>query len=295
MEGFHVESVLIALGATSDEVVDAVVGRDELPDGVGVAVVMHELLVGGSGQHAGGTTGQTSHNMLVVAESFGEGLLEEGSPDANGLVNVLVDCVVLAISGVRHRHVVVDEDGVRDAHGVHVDTVDAIAALVIATVQEELLNLSFVLGQASDCGHKPAIADRSVHHIGGSHSLVSEEGGVGHDAGDSPPVHRGVLEIAGEFAVGLTHGGPVEGEWVAAELRVSPLSGATLVIVDLVEVFDVFFGSLSGCVAVRVVRGLSQHEFPVTVHVGAVVNVDRICHSQEGRDSELCSHKYNYK
>ena len=57
MEGFHVESVLIALGATSDEVVDAVVGRDELPDGVGVAVVMDELLIGGSGEHAGGTAG----------------------------------------------------------------------------------------------------------------------------------------------------------------------------------------------------------------------------------------------
>ena len=102
---------------------------------------------------------------------LGEGLLKDGTPDCSICANHCVDSAAIFLQG----QVIVDDDCVRDAEGVEVNTVDTFRVDLIYVVKKDLLHATWVLSDGRGGGHEPAVADRALADIRRSHTVGSEE------------------------------------------------------------------------------------------------------------------------
>ena len=83
----------------------------------------------------------TANDVLVVAVVLGKGFLEDGSPDCSIRANAGILGLAISIQG----QVIIDDDCVRDAEGVEVDTVDTHWADFIHVVEENPFHAARVL------------------------------------------------------------------------------------------------------------------------------------------------------
>ena len=83
----------------------------------------------------------TADDVLVVAVVLGEGFLEDGSPDCSIRANAGVLGLAICVKG----QVIIDDDCVRDAEGVEVDSVDTHRVDFVHIVEEDLFHATRVL------------------------------------------------------------------------------------------------------------------------------------------------------
>ena len=138
---------------------------------------------------AGGSSGVSTFDMLVVSMVLGKGLLNDGNPEGTFITSILVITKTSEVGvavGVKGEEVV-DDDGVGHAESVEVYSVDAVGADRIRAVEEHFLDRAWDLCHGSARGEEPAVAKRSLLDIVGLNSIGTEEGVVGEGlAGSSP-------------------------------------------------------------------------------------------------------------
>ena len=101
--------------------------------------------------------------MIVVAVVLGKGLLKDGTPDCSICANPGILGAAILIQG----QVIIDDDGVRDAEGVKVDSVDTQFAYFVHIVEEDLFHTTRVLSYGRGGSHEPTVADRALANVCG--------------------------------------------------------------------------------------------------------------------------------
>ena len=111
--------------------------------------------------------------MLVVSVVLGPGLLHDGHPKT--LIFAMRSHRGLAFKDWK---IVVDNNGVGQAHSEEVHGVDTIVAALV--INEEFLNAAWFLSNGRGTRKEPAVTERTLNHVSWYDTLVSKEsvGGV---------------------------------------------------------------------------------------------------------------------
>ena len=139
---------------------------------------------------AGGSSGVSTNDMLVVSMVLRESFLHNRHPEGTCITSVCVfsEASEVGVTHVVKGEIVVDDDGVGHAEGVEVDSVDAIGADLIRAVEEHFFDRAWDLCHSGARGKEPAVAKSSLLDIVGVNSIGTEKGVVGEGIAGSFPL-----------------------------------------------------------------------------------------------------------
>lgn len=126
---------------------------------------------------AGGSSGVSTFDMLVVSMVLGKGLLNDGNPEGTFITSILVITKTSEVGvavGVKGEEVV-DDDGVGHAESVEVYSVDAVGTDGVIRVEENFLHAAWNLSENRSARHEPAVADGALADIFVSDASGAEE------------------------------------------------------------------------------------------------------------------------
>ena len=150
--------------------------------------------------------GVATDGVLVVTVVLGEGLLEEGTPDALILRDLGEEGGVAAVNppSLSKRQVVIDDDRVRQTEGEEVHSVDTVATDLVVRVDENLLHAAWNFSENGGTRDEPAVADKALTHIFVLDASGTEERVISRvDFCDSLPID--IWSHSGHVAIALAH------------------------------------------------------------------------------------------
>ena len=157
-----------------EDVIFGVVFLQKGPQLISSHFTVPDIVEGGSGEGSDGIVRVATDDVLVVSVVLGEGLLEDGTPEAlilrdRGKEGSVSTAIIIK------RKVVVDNDCVGQAEGVEVYSVDAVGTDGVIRVEENLLHAAWNLSENRSARHEPAVADGALADIFVSDASGAEE------------------------------------------------------------------------------------------------------------------------
>ena len=195
-----------ATSSTLKDIISLVVGAQEGPKIIKCDVITVHLIVERSAREGSDSiVGVATDGVLVVTVVLGEGLLEDGTPDALIFRDLGEESGVAAFNppSLSKRQVVIDDDRVRHTEGEEVQGVDAVSADGIV-VEENLLHAAWDFSEDGSTRDEPAVADKALTHIFVLDASGTEERVISRvDFCDSLPID--IWSHSGHVAIALAH------------------------------------------------------------------------------------------
>ena len=156
--------MVCATSSSLNDIINLVVGTQKVPKIINRCVLVINGVERCSREGSDGIVGASTDDVLVVSVVLGEGLLDDGTPEAL----ILRDCGkegVPAISPLSKRQVVIDDDRVRQTEGEEVHSVDTVATDLVVRVDENLLHAAWNFSENGGTRDEPAVADKALTHV----------------------------------------------------------------------------------------------------------------------------------
>ena len=156
--------MVCATSSSLNNIINLVVGLQNVPKIIkrGSRVILGVERCSSEGSD--GIVGATTDDVLVVSVVLGEGLLDDGTPEALILRDFGKEGSP-ATSPLLKRQVVIDDDRVGQTEGEEVHSVDTVGTELGVRVDENLLHAAWNFSENGSSRDEPAVADITLKHI----------------------------------------------------------------------------------------------------------------------------------